>query len=99
MTAPRAVAEVFAERMSVVLAIGEANTRRQRAQAAAGGAQIARMDLEDHPSAGATAAALAAARAEDDAAQGRLAEADARIAELDAQLDALDAELAAAAGR
>lgn len=96
MSAPRAVAEVFAERLSVVLAIGEAHGRRQRAQAAAGGAQIARMSLEDRPAPGAP---LASARAEDAAAQGRLAELDVRIAELDGRLAALDAELAAAVGR
>lgn len=98
MKTPRAATVVFADRLSVVLAITEANGQRQRAQAAASGALIERMNLEDHP-AGATPASLAAAEAEHDAAQRRLAEADARIAELDGRLAALDAELAAAAGR
>ena len=97
MSAPRSVAEVFAERLSVVLAITEANGVRQRAQAAACGAQIERMSLEDH--AGADAALIAAARQDDAAAQDRLAASDARIAELDGLLAALDAELAAVAGR
>ncbi len=94
MTAPRPVPEVFAERMSVVLAIGEAAGARQRAQAAASGARIERMSFEDH--AGASAETRAAAEAQDDAAQARLAEIDARIAALEDRLAALDAELAAA---
>jgi hypothetical protein len=98
MSGPRAATEVFADRLAVVLAITEANGLRQRAQAAASGALIERMNLEDHP-AGVTPGSLAEAQAQDDAAQRRLAEADARIAELDGRLAALDAELAAAAGR
>ena len=98
MSAPRAVTDVFADRLAVVLAITEANGVRQRAQAAASGALIERMNLEDHPRR-CHAASLAEAQAQDDAAQRRLADADARIAELDGRLAALDAELAAAAGR
>lgn len=72
---------------------------RQRAQAAASGAKIERMNLEDHPGAGDAAASLEAAQANEAAAQDCLSAADARIAELDARLAALDAELAAVAGR
>ncbi len=97
MSAPRALAEVFAERVSVVLAITEANGLRQRAQAAASGAQIERMSLDEH--AGGSAEALAAVEALDDAAQARLAGIDARIAALQDRLAALDAELADAADR
>lgn len=98
MSGPRAMAEVFAERMSLVLAIGEANGVRQRAQAAASGAKIERMTIEDHPGAGDAAASLEAAHANEAAAQDCLFAADARIVELDARLASLDAELAAVAG-
>ena len=91
----RKVAEILAERLSVVLAIAEANGARQRAQASASGATIERMDLEDHPGA---AGDLAVAQARDAAAQARLAEAADRIAALDERLAALDRELAAAGG-
>lgn len=94
MTTTRTVADIFAERMSVVLEIGEATGVRQRAQAAASGARIERMSFEDH-AAGSTEG-VAAAEAQDDAAQVRLAEIDARIASLEDRLAALDAELAAA---
>jgi uncharacterized protein YceH (UPF0502 family) len=93
MTA-RSEADVFAERMKVVLAIGEATGARQRAQTAASGARIERMGVADRD--GASDEAAATAEALDDAAQVRLAEIDARIAALEDRLAALDGELAAA---
>jgi hypothetical protein len=95
MTAGRAAAEILAERMSVVLAIGEANGDRQRAQAAASGARIERMSIEDHGG-GSGPEGLAAAEANDDAAQARIARIDDRIAALEDRLAMLDRELAAA---
>jgi hypothetical protein len=77
-----------------VLAIGEANGARQRAQAGASGARIELMTLEDHGGPEATEAAVAAARVRAEQAEAGLAEAASRIAALDDRLAALDRELA-----
>lgn len=86
MTRPRA--EILTERMTLVLALGEANATQNKAVAGAGGAEIARLATGDAPGAAETEAVEEAAL--------RLAEADARVADLETQLAALDAELAAA---
>ncbi|MEO1471325.1 MAG: hypothetical protein AAFV86_19970 [Pseudomonadota bacterium] len=88
MTRPRA--EILANRLAVVLALGEANAAQNKAVAGAGGAEIARLAAVGRPG--------ASDPGDDhdlDNAQRRLAEADARVAELETELAALDAELAA----
>jgi hypothetical protein len=88
MSAPRDKTSILADRLALVLAIGEANAARQRAQAAFGGAQIEMMRVEDD-SEPARQAALAA----DAEARSALDAADARIETLEIRLAALDAEL------
>lgn len=79
----RGAGAILADRLRVVLALGDANAAHHRAQAALGGAEI---DLMTDP--------LAQARVA--AAQAALDAAAARVATLDAELAALDAELATA---
>lgn len=85
----RAAAAILADRLRVVLAIGEANAAQHRAQAAVGGAQIDLMRVE------AQGLDPTEAEAADEAARARVAAAEATLADLDAQLAALDHELAA----
>ncbi|SEA51473.1 hypothetical protein [Rubrimonas cliftonensis] len=103
MSGARSPAAVFAERLEVVLEIGAANAACHRAQAAAGGAQIAVARLEARLAGGDETAEieaeLAAAYLEDDAALAALARAEARVGALDARLAAIDADLAAAQER
>jgi hypothetical protein len=96
MTGTRASEEILAERIRLVLAIGEVNGAHQRAQATASGAQIELMTLEDHGGPEATPAALAAARERVQDAELRLAETSDRITDLSDRLAALDRELAVA---
>ena len=88
MSAPRDRALILADRLALVLAIGEANAARQRAQAAFGGAQIEMMRVEDESD-----AEQKAALAADAEARSALDAADARIQTLEIRLAALDAEL------
>lgn len=95
MTNLRPKREILAERLEVVLAIGEANAERQRAQALAGGAEIHRLRAEeaegvDHAAEADRADASEAAEAAFDAADTRLAELDRRLAEIDGELREAD---------
>lgn len=81
-------APLLAERLRVVLALGEANAAHHRAQATAGGAMIASMAAPDGE--------RAAADEAEHAAQTRLTQTAARVAALDAELAALDAAMIAA---
>jgi hypothetical protein len=88
MSGPRDKALILSDRLALVLAIGEANAARQRAQAAFGGAQIEMMRVEDE-----SGAEQEAALAADAEARSALDAADARIETLEIRLAALDAEL------
>ncbi|MEL6210583.1 MAG: hypothetical protein AAFR44_10465, partial [Pseudomonadota bacterium] len=83
MMRPRA--EILADRMAVVLALGQANAAHNKAVAGAGGAEIARLATAGQPGTpGAGAGQDHGFQDHDfDAAQQRLAEADARVAELE----------------
>ncbi len=103
MSGARTPAAVFAERLQIVLEIGAANAACHRAQAAAGGAQLAVARLEARLAEGEETpeieAELAAAYLEDDAALAALATAETRVGALDARLAEIDADLAAAQER
>ncbi len=95
MSGARTPEAILAERLALVLRIGEVNGAHQRAQAGASGALIEVMTLEDHGGPEATPAALAAARGRAEAAEAALGETADRIAALADRLAALDRELAA----
>jgi len=98
MSAPRDQDGLLAERIGLVLALGEANAAHHRAQAGAGGAEITVMMVEERLAADpgpAQRAALYDARAADAAAQTRLEAAAARVRVLEERLAALDGDLAA----
>ncbi|MDZ7713064.1 MAG: hypothetical protein U5L06_08085 [Rhodovibrio sp.] len=100
MTASRPATEILAERMQLLLAIGEANAAVQRAQAVAGGVEIDVMNVEEQLETSGPSEALHAqlerARGRDDAARTALAAAEAKREALEQQLARLDRELASA---
>ncbi len=100
MSPPRAAPDILAERMQVVLAIGEANAAIQKTQALMGGVQIDVMNVEEQLEASGPTpelnAALEAVYDRDDAAKASLAIAQAKLDTLEEQLAELDRELAAA---
>jgi hypothetical protein len=102
MTSSRSSAEILADRLSVVLEIGEANAGHHRAQALSSGARIEVMAIEERIAAeGITPeldAELEKVYALDDAAQIKVTQYEARVQALDRRLAALDDELAASSG-
>jgi hypothetical protein len=100
MTDSRPAWEILAERMQLLLAIGDANAAVQRAQAIAGGVEIDVMNAEEQLAASGPSEALHAqlkcARSRDDAARTALAAAEATREALEHQLARLDRELASA---
>jgi hypothetical protein len=100
MTTPRPAPDILAERMQVVLAIGEANAAIHKAQAVVGGVQIDVMNVEEQLEAGGPTpdlnATLDAVYDRDDAARAELAVAQAKLVALEDKLAELDRELAAA---
>ncbi len=94
MTAPRPRAEIVADRLTVTLALGEAHSRHQRAQASAGGAQISVLAVEHGRVETSGAEHLSGARAEHKEANDKMADAQAQIDALEARLAEIDEELA-----
>lgn len=84
---------ILAERLEVVLSIGEANAERHRAQAMLGGAQIEIIRVEMDDDITETSNERAEAHAADDAARAALQAAEGRILSLEARLAELDREL------